>query len=62
MKVSKLKKALLVVGMGMSLSSVVFSAHARPSSEDCYFLDQKCNAGNQVSCTTVETHCWRYGY
>lgn len=60
MKVTKMKKALLVMSLGMGLSGVVFNAHARPSYENCLDLVERCKAGELTFCRTVDNHCWVY--
>jgi hypothetical protein len=62
MKGSKLKKALLVMSMGMGLSGVAFTASAAPSYSDCVDLVAQCAAGNQNACDVVMGLCWRYGF
>jgi hypothetical protein len=62
MKATKLKKMLLVMGMGVGLSSVVFSANAAPSYQDCVDLAISCASGNSNACDVVDGLCWRYGF
>lgn len=62
MKVSKLKKALLILSVGMGLGGAAFTASAAPTYSDCVDLVAQCAAGNQNACNVVIGLCWRYGF
>jgi hypothetical protein len=58
MKINRMKKFALIVGMASGFSGLAFSANAAPGYEDCVDLKWYCEQGRQSACDLFDNLCW----